>query len=614
MGRDKKTVQLREDVYELQKAYDDKDPDSKETQRKKLVMQKVLWSFHIIQQLDPKDPNSFFQIAGYHGMPFRGAGWGNPSWWGGYCNHGNVLFPTWHRAYLLRLENALRSVKGCEDVALPYWNETSSGTRHNGIPDIFLRQKVTIPSSIHEKSDSDLEIDNPLRSYTFQDGITDNLQPVPDADYSKPKGYETKRYPFSGLASSSDIAATNQHNMLMTILNGNDNNTDKLLNKNVRDWLNNSITLSSGQKYSTNTACKYEQCLKAPSYTVFSNATSAAQYNDDICNNTGGNYADSKTGSSNGPTSSAVVSLESAHNDMHLAVGGFSIPGMGDFDPIIGANGDMGENDTAAFDPIFYFHHCFIDKVFWDWQKTWDSTLNSRTQLTIVPEYPGTNSVDSQGPTPGVAGNTWLTMKSPLAPFTKNDEQDGDPLTSNDVVNIVSQLGYKYYDCDDKTYENGTSCKDETCGCRHGAQRASLANKESRSLFELPVGNSGTPEEKSMDVVRISGVNRATIKGSFVLVARATIDGQECVVGTESVLSRWGQSGCANCQSHLGVKAFVPLFGLDHKVLHTVRVGLHGHETSVDNLNSSSGIKGGWRLGKMGTPHGIQPTPAAPAL
>jgi tyrosinase len=38
--------------------------------------------------------NSFFTIAGYHGQPFRGAGWGNPAWWGGYCNHGNVLFST----------------------------------------------------------------------------------------------------------------------------------------------------------------------------------------------------------------------------------------------------------------------------------------------------------------------------------------------------------------------------------------------------------------------------------------------------------------------------------------------------------------------------------------
>ena len=52
------------------------------------------------QDTKPDNPDtvSFFNIAGFHGEPFRGAGYGNPSWWGGYCNHGNVLFPTWHRA------------------------------------------------------------------------------------------------------------------------------------------------------------------------------------------------------------------------------------------------------------------------------------------------------------------------------------------------------------------------------------------------------------------------------------------------------------------------------------------------------------------------------------
>src|ERR1700733_9717929 len=75
------------------------------------------------KELPPTDPNSFFMIGGYHGEPFRGAGWGNSSYWGCYCNHGNVLFPTWHRAYLMRLEEALRSIPRCGDVTLPFWGE-----------------------------------------------------------------------------------------------------------------------------------------------------------------------------------------------------------------------------------------------------------------------------------------------------------------------------------------------------------------------------------------------------------------------------------------------------------------------------------------------------------
>ena len=71
-----------------------------------------------IKELSPDDPNSFFMLGGYHGEPFRGAGWGSSAYWGGYCNHGNVLFPTWHRVYLLRLEEALRSIPDCADVML----------------------------------------------------------------------------------------------------------------------------------------------------------------------------------------------------------------------------------------------------------------------------------------------------------------------------------------------------------------------------------------------------------------------------------------------------------------------------------------------------------------
>ena len=77
-----------------------------------------------------------------------------------------------------------------------------------------------------------------------------------------------------------------------------------------------------------------------------------------------------------------VVSLEAPHDSIHLAVGGFDLPSFpglpgGDASPIEGANADMGENDTASLDPIFFFHHCFVDRVFWLWQKRQDSIWTS---------------------------------------------------------------------------------------------------------------------------------------------------------------------------------------------------------------------------------------------
>ncbi len=76
-------------------------------------------AFSGIYQLPASDPNSFAFLAGLHGNP-------SPA----YCIHGNVGFLTWHRAYLLKLENALRTIR-C-DVTLPYWNWSDGNT--TGLP------------------------------------------------------------------------------------------------------------------------------------------------------------------------------------------------------------------------------------------------------------------------------------------------------------------------------------------------------------------------------------------------------------------------------------------------------------------------------------------------
>jgi tyrosinase len=167
----------------------------------------LITAFRGIQEKDPDDQSSFCHIAGLHGQPFRGAGYGNAAWWGGYCHHGNVLFPTWHRAYLFALEKALQSVEGCQDIFLPYWNQLK-GT---GLPDIFTRRKYTYTSGPGKGK----AVDNPLYSYKLQKGFMDRLKRKidgQDVDYQKPKGYETVRYPFSGLVGDSDKERTKEHN------------------------------------------------------------------------------------------------------------------------------------------------------------------------------------------------------------------------------------------------------------------------------------------------------------------------------------------------------------------------------------------------------------------
>lgn len=138
------------------------------------------------------------------------------------------------------------------------------------------------------------------------------------------------RYPLSGLVGTdADRVATAQHNAQYPDFEKNVG----LLNDNIVNWLSATVIVNGKPIGGGHVKDKYEACLNAPNYTVFSNTTSAAQWFDDKGVN--------------------VVPLESPHNSVHLAVGGFDLANIFNASPIDGANGDMGENDTAGLDPIF---------------------------------------------------------------------------------------------------------------------------------------------------------------------------------------------------------------------------------------------------------------------
>lgn len=63
---------------------------------------------------DKDDPQSFFNLAGLHWLP------GPISQT--YCRHHDDAYNPWHRAYLMAFENAMRTIEGCENVTLPYWD------------------------------------------------------------------------------------------------------------------------------------------------------------------------------------------------------------------------------------------------------------------------------------------------------------------------------------------------------------------------------------------------------------------------------------------------------------------------------------------------------------
>ena len=174
------STRVRYSLQYIQNLYDTGEDRSK--------LENLIRAFRGIQALPPDNPDSFSLISGFHGMPWRGLGAEDPTWWGGYCWHGSVLFPTWHRAYLLRLENALRSITGCQDVTLPFWDEIANLVSDGPIkiiPSVLTSPTFELDGRTH----------NPLYSYTLQQAMTDAVE---NNRYKKPVGYETVRYPLSG--------------------------------------------------------------------------------------------------------------------------------------------------------------------------------------------------------------------------------------------------------------------------------------------------------------------------------------------------------------------------------------------------------------------------------
>lgn len=511
-------LRVRRSLLEIQNKYD--------TGEDKTLLENIIRAFRGVQlkkpnyDLPPEKDLSFFRIAGFHGEPFEGVGKYDASWWGGYCHHNDVLFPVWHRAYLFHLENALRQVEGCEDVTLPFWDECF--TVLNDPDEKPLPRILTTPTFTLDGK----EVRNPLYSYKLQHALG---EVVADANhrYSKHRGYETVRYPLSGLVGTEDDdEASEIHNAKYQNLQ---TRTD-YLNNNVRAWLDGTVVIDKKQdvpkpRYpeTYSVLSRYQACLRAPTYTLFSNKTSWKAH---LSKGIGFHqkYTD-------------FVALEDPHNAIHLAVGGFYQRGIYNADPIRGANGDMGDNETAGFDPIFFLHHAWVDYVFWLWQRLHNSTAQG--SLTIDPEDPGARSIEGSV---GTAPNTPLDMNTILAPFKdpkydpdKHPEGPDNPWdpwqTLDKLTDIEKQLGY--------TYGPG-------------------------SLHPLLENSASFTDPSPTNLVALKAtepVDRSTYAGSFVIrtFAKTPNRAEPVEIGRDAVLSRWNIKGCKNCMGRLTASGITPI-------------------------------------------------------
>ncbi|KAG8995528.1 hypothetical protein FRB94_008947 [Tulasnella sp. JGI-2019a] len=128
------------------------------------------------------DVASHFQLAGIHGLPYTQwdqSGGAKPvqgSAWSGYCTHGSVLFPSWHRPYLALYEQVLQNhavqiassytvdkatwQASAANLRAPYWDWAANSVPP---PEVISKAQVTIIGP----NGQSMNVDNPLLSYKF---------------------------------------------------------------------------------------------------------------------------------------------------------------------------------------------------------------------------------------------------------------------------------------------------------------------------------------------------------------------------------------------------------------------------------------------------------------
>ncbi|EDR04243.1 tyrosinase [Laccaria bicolor S238N-H82] len=302
---------------------------------------------------------SFFQVGGIHGLPYIPwdgvTGIPNPTW-GGYCTHGSVLFPTWHRPYVSAFEQILWT--RAQEVAATYtvdqaaWKAAATTLRQpywdwavNSVPpdEVIAKQTVSITGHDGKKKD----VANPLYHYTFHP-----IDPSFPTPYS---GWKTTlRQPTSLQPDATDNIAR-----LRLVL--------KNAQSNIR----------------SNT---YNLLTRVTTWPAFSNHTV-------------------------GDGGSTSNSLEAIHDGIHVYVGG---------------NGQMGDPAVAGFDPIFFLHHCNVDRLLSLW-----SALHHGVWVTPGPSQRGTLTIPA---------NSTVDTNTNLTPFYHTQTA----FWASAGVPDTTKLGYTY--------------------------------------------------------------------------------------------------------------------------------------------------------------------------
>uniref|UniRef100_A0A8H7Y6A8 tyrosinase n=1 Tax=Psilocybe cubensis TaxID=181762 RepID=A0A8H7Y6A8_PSICU len=124
------------------------------------------------------DATSYWQISGIHGLPY--VDWnGTPSGGRGYCVHQSLLFPTWHRPYVVLFEQEIQKIarelaqaythnrplweEAAAALRQPYWGWDNTATM---VPPLHITTYPTL-MIVKARSTAFVRVPNPFLTYTY---------------------------------------------------------------------------------------------------------------------------------------------------------------------------------------------------------------------------------------------------------------------------------------------------------------------------------------------------------------------------------------------------------------------------------------------------------------
>eukprot|EP00475_Leptophrys_vorax_P038915 TRINITY_DN694_c0_g3_i1.p1 TRINITY_DN694_c0_g3~~TRINITY_DN694_c0_g3_i1.p1 ORF type:complete len:602 (-),score=154.35 TRINITY_DN694_c0_g3_i1:87-1892(-) len=410
---EKQSLRVRQEIHSLM------NPDANDQEG---IIRRTLFILALSKVLTtaPSDLYSFWRIAGIHGAPYEVYdGVRAPPEqvenedWRGYCTHGSILFPTWHRAYMNLIEQALirqavaiaegnkysqepRFLAEAKKLAFPYWDW---GVKGGTIPQFFVDHEVQVVGwdlQVLEKP-----VPNPLAAYSVPVDLGDvnmvsnkynpharphYIVPTGNDLIFTPKGFPTVRFPTAAYETDYEAWKTKYEAERDLVIE------------------------------------KLYHCLQTKTWRVFSNHSSIEAI-----------QGDENFYAADPPRSAKELqdwldkekpqvyvyyaSLESVHDKMHNYIGG--------------DGGHMAFPELAGFDPIFFLHHCQVDRLAAIWQA-------------LHPNETMHDEKETQSGTRTILPGSTIGLNTPLTPFRTRIGDTGSGCYNSRMVWNIHDLGYTY--------------------------------------------------------------------------------------------------------------------------------------------------------------------------